>query len=129
MLGGVRWDGDPPGVIMSLPDLAAPPGASSPASGTGSRDARSPSRKPARDAEARVFCYADATVRKDRQNDAILDFVADHLDETGSLPGELVFDSRLTTRANLAEIDRQGIAFLTLRRRSKRIMAALRARP
>ena len=83
----------------------------------------------ARDAEARVFCYADATVRKDRQNDAILDFVADWLEETGSLPGELVFDSRLTTRANLAEIDRQGIAFLTLRRRSKRIMAALRARP
>ena len=83
----------------------------------------------ARDAEARVFCYADATIRKDRQNDAILRFIEDYRDETGILPGELVFDSRLTTQANLAEIDRQGIAFLALRRRSKKMMAELRARP
>ena len=83
----------------------------------------------ARDAEARVFCSADATIRKDRQNDAILRFVEDYRDETGILPAELVFDSRLTTQTNLAGIDRQGIAFLTLRRRSKKMMAELRARP
>ena len=76
-----------------------------------------------------MFCYADATLRKNRQNDAILRFIREHRDETGILPVELVFDSRLTTQANLAEIDRQGIAFLTLRRRSKKTMTDLRARP
>ena len=83
----------------------------------------------ARDAQARVFCYANATVRKDGHNDAILRFAEDYREETGAQPGELVFDSGLTTHANLAELDRRGIRFLTLRRRSRKMMLQLRARP
>ena len=83
----------------------------------------------ARDAEARVFCYADATIRKQDQNDAILRFAEDYRDETGNLPAELVFDSRLTTRANLARLDSMGIRFLTLRRRSRKMMQELRQQP
>ena len=83
----------------------------------------------ARDADARLFAYANAQVRKAGQNDEILCFVEDSKDRTGTAPAELVFDSRLTTYANLARLERMGIAFLTLRRRSKAMVAALLARP
>ena len=83
----------------------------------------------ARDAEARVFCYADATIRKSAGNDAILRFVEDYREEAGVLPAELVFDNRLTTRANLARLDQMKIRFLTLQRRSGKMMQELRARP
>ena len=83
----------------------------------------------ARDAEARVFCYADATIRKSARNDAILRFVEDYREEAGVLPAELVFDSRLTTRSILARLDQMKIRFLTLRRRSGKMMQELRARP
>ena len=71
----------------------------------------------ARDATSHVFCYADPTIRKQTQNDAILEFVQDWKARTGTLPGELVFDSRFTVFANLAKLDALNIDFITLRRR------------
>jgi hypothetical protein len=41
---------------------------------------------------------------------------------TGRLPEELVFDSRLTTYENLSRLNQMGIRFLTLRRRSRRML-------
>ena len=46
---------------------------------------------------------------------------------TGRLPEELIFDSKLTTYANLNELNQMGIRFITLRRRSKKL--ARRNRP
>ncbi len=83
----------------------------------------------ARDADAGVFCYADATVQKSAQNDAILRFVEAFEKRTGALPAELVFDSRLTTYAVLAKLQAKGIRFLTLRRRSAKMLQALQAVP
>ncbi len=83
----------------------------------------------ARDTDAGVFCFADATVRKSNQHDAILRFVDAFEQRTGSLPGELVFDSRLTTYASLAQLHAQGIRFLTLRRRSAKLLQTLRETP
>lgn len=71
----------------------------------------------ARDADARIFCYADATIRKETQNDAILRFVDYWKAHTEKAPEELVFDSRFTVYANLAKLTAQGIDFITLRRR------------
>ena len=71
----------------------------------------------ARDADARIFCYADATIRKETQNDAILRFVDYWKAQTGKVPKELVFDSRFTVYANLAKLTTLGIDFITLRRR------------
>ena len=68
-------------------------------------------------------------LRKNRQNDEVLRFVEAWRVRTGALPAELVFDSRLTTYANLARLDAMGIAFLTLRRRTARMVAALLAEP
>jgi hypothetical protein len=76
----------------------------------------------AQDAETRVFCYANAELRKDQQNDEILRFVEFWKTRTGRLPEELIFDSKLTTYSNLSVLNRMGIKFITLRRRSKKLM-------
>ena len=83
----------------------------------------------ARDTDARFFAQANAQVRKADRNDEILRFIENWRDRTGTLPAELVFDSGLTTHANLARLNAMGVAFLTLRRRSRRMMAALLAQP
>ena len=81
------------------------------------------------DAEAHVFCYADADLRKDQQSDAVLDFVRFWKQRTGHYPEELIFDSRLTTYARLNDLNRLGIHFITLRRRSAKILRETAAVP
>jgi hypothetical protein len=83
----------------------------------------------AQDAEVRVFCYANGEIRKDQQSDEILRFVDFWKQRTGHLPEELVFDSQLTTHANLSRLNQKGIAFLTLRRRSAKMLHAIHQRP
>jgi hypothetical protein len=83
----------------------------------------------ARDAEQRVFRYAHAGIAKADQANEILDFVAFWKHHTGHVPRELVFDSQLTTHEHLATLNRQGIFFITLRRRSHKMLAAVYNRP
>ncbi len=83
----------------------------------------------ARDADARLLVYANARVRKGDQNDEVLRFIEFWEERNGGPPRELVFDSRLTTHANLARIDAMGIDFLTLRRRSGSLLDAIAACP
>ena len=83
----------------------------------------------AQDGEKRFFCYANSALRKDQQNDEILQFVKFWRERTGKLPEELIFDSKLTTYANLSRLNRQGIQFITLRRRTHGLLADLLARP
>lgn len=83
----------------------------------------------AQDAQTRVFCYANGQLRKDQQNDEILRFVEFWRKRTGRLPEELIFDSKLTTYAKLNELNRQKIDFITLRRRSRKLLAEIAATP
>jgi hypothetical protein len=83
----------------------------------------------AQDAETRVFCYANGELRKDQQNDEILRFVQFWKERTGRYPEELIFDSKLTTYANLNELNRLGIQFITLRRRSKGLVREIDQTP
>jgi hypothetical protein len=48
---------------------------------------------------------------------------------TGHVPEELIFDSRLTSYANLSQLNAQGIQFMTLRRRSRQLVAAIYQAP
>jgi hypothetical protein len=57
----------------------------------------------AQDADTRVFCYANAGVRKQAQNDEILAFVDFWKKRTGRLPEEVIFDSKLTTAHHLCQ--------------------------
>jgi hypothetical protein len=79
----------------------------------------------ANDAGTRVFCYARADLRKEDQADEILNFVAFWKKRTGRLPEELIFDSKLTTYANLNKLNEQDIGFITLRRRSAGLLGAI----
>jgi hypothetical protein len=79
----------------------------------------------AQDADTRVFGYANGQLRKSAQNDELLRFVEFWQARTGHLPEELVFDSKLTTYANLNRLNALGIAFITLRRRSKQLREAI----
>ena len=83
----------------------------------------------AQDADRRVFCYANGQLRKDQQNDEVLRFVDFWKRRTGRLPEELVFDSKLTTYANLDRLNRRGIRFITLRRRSPKMLRDIAAAP
>lgn len=83
----------------------------------------------ARDASQNVFCYANAGIRKKDQNAEILRFVEFWKKRTGKLPDELVFDSKLTTYDNLSQLDQQGIRFITLRRRTQKMLHEIYARP
>ncbi len=83
----------------------------------------------AQDADKRVFCYANAAVRKENQNDEILRFVQYWKQRTGHLPEELVFDSKLTTYRNLSRLNELGIPFITLRRRDPKMLKEIDAQP
>ena len=83
----------------------------------------------AQDADTRVFCYANGELGKNEQNDEILRFVEFWKQRTGHLPEELIFDSKLTTYANLNKLSRMGIQFITLRRRSKKLLDATAQTP
>jgi Transposase DDE domain len=83
----------------------------------------------AQDAEKRVFCYANAAVRKEDQNDEILRFIEYWRQRTGHLPEELVFDSRLTPYKNLSRLNELGIQFITLRRRDAKMLQEIRQQP
>jgi hypothetical protein len=81
------------------------------------------------DADQRVFCYANAEIRKEDQNDEILRFVEFWKRRTGRLPQELVFDSKLTTYRNLNRLDSMAIRFITLRRRSRKMLEEIHRTP
>lgn len=81
----------------------------------------------AQDADGLVLCYANSDLRKRDQADEILRFVEFWEQRTGHLPEELVFDSKLTTQANLSRLNKMGIAFITLRRRSDKMLAKILA--
>ncbi|MDH7514211.1 MAG: hypothetical protein QHH14_14815 [Clostridiales bacterium] len=83
----------------------------------------------AQDAEKRVFCYANGQLRKDEQNEEILRFVEFWKQRTGKFPEELIFDSKLTTYGHLNELNRMGIAFITLRRRSVKMLREIYQEP
>jgi len=83
----------------------------------------------ARDAEQRVFRYANAGVPKAGQSDEILRFIEFWEAHTGTRPGELIFDSQLTTHENLSRLNQQDIGFITLRRRSRKMLADIYSRP
>ena len=62
---------------------------------------------------------------KQDKNDEILRFVDYWKERTGRLPEELIFDSKLTTYKNLNKLNKLGIDFITLRRRSQKMIEAI----
>ncbi|MGB8951099.1 MAG: hypothetical protein WCC06_00325 [Candidatus Aminicenantales bacterium] len=76
----------------------------------------------AQDAEGQTFCYSNADLRKGEESEEVFRFISFWKHTHGQLPRQLVFDSRLTTQAKLAKLDTMGIDFITLRRRSPKVL-------
>jgi hypothetical protein len=83
----------------------------------------------ARWAPGPALVYANADLSKASQNREVIAF-ADHWKTvTGHDPALLIFDSKLTTQAVLAELDDRKIGFITLRARHPGITKTLAALP
>ena len=83
----------------------------------------------AEDAGTHTLLYANADLSKASQNAEVIAF-ADHWKAvTGRDPALLIFDSKLTTQAVLAELDDRQIGFITLRARHPGVTKALAALP
>jgi hypothetical protein len=83
----------------------------------------------AQDGEHATLCYANADIAKHEHPHEIARFCEFWQQSTGQQPGLLVFDSQLTTHAELAALDAQGIGFITLRRRGSALMAQVAELP
>jgi len=83
----------------------------------------------AEDAGTHTLLYANADLSKASQNAEVTAF-ADHWQQvTGRDPALLIFDSKLTTQAVLAELDDRNIGFITLRARHPGVTKALATLP
>lgn len=76
----------------------------------------------AQDPDTGIICYGDTTVRHSTQNDCIMEFL-DFTKEGNNQPINcLVFDSKATTYQNLGKLDKKSIIFITIKRRSQKIV-------
>ena len=76
-----------------------------------------------------VFCYANANLMRDEQTAEVLRFAEYWKDLTGQFPEWLYFDSKLTTYAELSELNVRKISFVTIRRRGTRLIDRLNTIP
>ena len=74
--------------------------------------------------QSRSFCYSNADLRKGEEAEEIFAFIQFWEKAHGQPPRHLVFDSKLTTHANLVRLDQdpRHIQFITLRRRSPKLL-------
>jgi hypothetical protein len=79
----------------------------------------------AQEHENQVFCYANANLTRDEQAKEVLRFVDYWRDLTGQNPEWLYFDSKLTTYAELSELNTRGVFFVTIRRRGSALLRRL----
>lgn len=76
----------------------------------------------AQDAETKLMLYSAADIRRSEADDQALSFLTFWKQiRRGVLP-TLVFDSGLTSYRKLSEINEQGVRFITLRRRGKKLI-------
>jgi hypothetical protein len=75
----------------------------------------------AQDPDTGLLCYGDTTVKHDNQDNVVLEFMDFYQEGAGKEIEYLVFDSKFTTLENLGRINRKGVKFITIQRRSKHL--------
>ena len=83
----------------------------------------------AQDCDSRCQLYVKTDILKSDADDQILDFVKFWKRIRGNFRHTLVFDSKLTNYDNLAQLDADGIKFITLRRRGRNMVHEANAIP
>ena len=81
------------------------------------------------DSETRNLLYANATCTKADQAGQVIAFARHWQQATGHPPSLLVFDSKVTIGAGLAELHAANLTFITLRARTAKLTATLEALP
>jgi hypothetical protein len=76
----------------------------------------------AQDAESKLMLYTAADIQREEADDQILEFLAFWKKIRRGVKPTLIFDSKFTTYDNLSEINRQGLKFITLRRRGHKLL-------
>ena len=79
----------------------------------------------AQDPETGIITYSDTTVRHDKKNQVVLEFLDFYATSSSTELKYLVFDSKFTTYEHLRQLDEKGIKFITIRRRGSRILKDL----
>ena len=82
----------------------------------------------AQDPDSGVITYGDANVRHEQKTDVAVEFLDFYRNDVGGKIQYLVFDSTFTTYENLAKLGK-NVKFLTIRRRGKKIVDELNAKP
>ena len=83
----------------------------------------------AQDEQSQTFCYSNAELRTGEEADEIFRFIDFWKKTHRRKPRHLVFDSKLTTYANLGRLAEMNIDFITLRRRSPKLLAEVYGLP
>lgn len=97
-------------------------------SGTRNKALASISAVLAQDPDSGIITYGDTNIRHKQKNEVAIEFL-DFYNTNGDRNLKyLVFDSKLTTYANLAKLGNK-IKFLTIRRRGKKIVEGLNQKP
>jgi len=75
----------------------------------------------AQDAQSKLILYTAADIGRIESDEQVLKFLP-FWQKICRKDSTLIFDSKFTTYANLNELDRQGVKFITLRRRGQKLM-------
>jgi len=76
----------------------------------------------AQDATSKLILYTAADINRDEADDQVLNFLSFWKGIRRGIKSTFVFDSKFTTYANLSALNTQGIKFITLRRRGKKLI-------
>lgn len=76
----------------------------------------------AQDAESKLILYTGADIARAEASEQVLTFLSFWKGVQRGLKPCLVFDSRFTTYPKLSQLNAQGVKFITLRRRGKRLV-------
>jgi len=76
----------------------------------------------AQDAQSKLILYTAADIHRDEADDQVLAFLAFWKTINRGMDPTLVFDSRFTAYENLSALNAQGVRFITLRRRGKKLL-------
>lgn len=76
----------------------------------------------AQDAVSKLILYSAADINRDEADDQVLNFLSFWKSIRRGIKSTFVFDSKFTTYANLSALNAQGIKFITLRRRGKKLI-------
>ena len=76
----------------------------------------------AQDAESKLILYTAADIHRDEADDQVLEFLSFWKSIKRGLIPTLIFDSKFTTYSHLSQLNQQGVKFITLRRRGKKLL-------